>query len=78
MRELALNSQAISGEWTQDALGLLEEVTKALPELSAPLCLPDLDEVLRGLFPPAPVDPDQDQVPEPPEKPTTQASLTHK
>ncbi len=36
---LALNSPQISGEWTADALGLLDEVVGALPELGEALLL---------------------------------------
>jgi len=68
---LALNSQAISGEWTEDALALVEQVAKELPELSAALRMGDLDEALRDLFPGEPVVVEEDDIPEPPDDPVT-------
>jgi DNA modification methylase len=68
---LALNSQAISGEWTADALALVEEVANELPELSAALRMGDLDAALRDLFPEEPVVVEEDEVPEPPDDPVT-------
>ncbi len=68
---LALNSQAISGEWTEAALALVEEVAKDLPELSAALRMGDLDEALRDLFPGEPVVVEEDEVPAPPDDPVT-------
>jgi len=68
---LALNSQAISGEWTEAALALVEQVASELPELSAALCMGDLDQALRDLFsvdaPPIV----EDDIPEPPDDPVT-------
>jgi len=68
---LALNSQAISGEWTEDALALVEQVAKELPELSAALRMGDLDEALRDLFPGEPVVVEEDDIPAPPDDPVT-------
>jgi len=68
---LALNSQAISGEWTEDALALVEQVAKELPELSAALRMGDLNEALRDLFPGELVVVDEDDLPAPPDDPIT-------
>lgn len=68
---LALNSPRLSGEWTADALGLLEEVVGALPDLGASLRLLDLRGDLEKLFPPEPGEIVEDPVPEPPDDPVT-------
>ena len=68
---LALNSPRISGEWTADALGLLEEVVGALPDLGESLRLLDLRGDLERLFPQTAGDIDEDPVPEPPDDPVT-------
>jgi DNA modification methylase len=68
---LALNSPRISGEWTADALGLLEEVVGALPDLGESLRLLDLRGDLEKLFPQAAGDVVEDEVPEPPDDPVT-------
>jgi len=68
---LALNSQAISGEWTEDALALVEQVAKEFPELSAALRMGDLNEALRDLFPGELVVVDEDDLPAPPDDPVT-------
>ncbi|MFO0931136.1 MAG: site-specific DNA-methyltransferase [Planctomycetota bacterium] len=68
---LALNSQAISGEWTEGALALVEEVAKSLPDLSAALRMGDLDEALRDLFSGEAIVVEEDEVPEPPDDPVT-------
>jgi DNA modification methylase len=68
---LALNSQAISGAWTGDALALVEEVAKSLPELASSLRMGDLEEALRELFPGDPVVVEEDEVPAPPDDPVT-------
>jgi DNA modification methylase len=68
---LALNSPRISGEWTADALGLLEEVVGALPDLGESLRLLDLRGDLERLFPQMAGDIVEDEVPEPPDDPVT-------
>jgi DNA modification methylase len=68
---LALNSPRISGEWTADALGLLEEVVGALPDLGESLRLLDLRGDLEKLFPPEPSEIVEDPVPDPPDDPVT-------
>ncbi len=68
---LALNSPRISGEWTADALGLLEEVVGALPDLGESLRLLDLRGDLERLFPQTAGDIDEDPVPDPPDDPVT-------
>jgi DNA modification methylase len=68
---LALNSQAISGEWTDAALALVEQVARELPDLSAALRMGDLDEALRELFPAEAPPVVEDDVPEPPDDPVT-------
>ena len=68
---LALNSPRISGEWTADALGLLEEVVGALPDLGESLRLLDLRGDLERLFPQIAGDIEEDPVPEPPDDPVT-------
>ena len=68
---LALNSPRISGEWTADALGLLEEVVGALPDLGESLRLLDLRGDLERLFPQTAGDIDEDPVPDSPDDPVT-------
>ncbi|MBL9086787.1 MAG: DNA modification methylase [Planctomycetia bacterium] len=68
---LALNSPRISGEWTADALGLLEEVVGALPDLGESLRLLDLRGDLERLFPQMAGDIDEDSAPLPPDDPVT-------
>ncbi len=68
---LALNSPRISGEWTADALGLLEEVVGALPDLGDALLLSGLRGDLEKLFPQEAGDIVEDPVPEPPDDPVT-------
>ncbi|MCB9901174.1 MAG: DNA modification methylase [Planctomycetes bacterium] len=68
---LALNSQAISGEWTDAALALVEQVARELPDLSAALRMGDLEEALRDLFPAEAAAVVEDDVPEPPDDPVT-------
>ncbi|MGE0193902.1 MAG: site-specific DNA-methyltransferase [Planctomycetota bacterium] len=68
---LALNSPRISGEWTADALGLLEEVVGALPDLGDALLLSGLRSDLEKLFPQTAGDIVEDEVPEPPDDPIT-------
>ncbi|MGE0191967.1 MAG: site-specific DNA-methyltransferase [Planctomycetota bacterium] len=68
---LALNSPRISGEWTADALGLLEEVVGALPDLGEALLLSGLRGDLEKLFPQVAGDVVEDPVPEPPDDPVT-------
>ncbi len=68
---LALNSPRISGEWTADALGLLEEVVGALPDLGDALLLSGLRGDLEKLFPQEAGDIVEDEVPEPPDDPVT-------
>ncbi|MEJ2202935.1 MAG: site-specific DNA-methyltransferase [Gemmatimonadota bacterium] len=68
---LALNSPRISGEWTADALGVLEEVVGALPDLGEALRLGDLGADLAKLFPQQPGEVIEDPVPEPPDDPVT-------
>jgi hypothetical protein len=68
---LALNSPRISGEWTAEALGLLEEVVGALPDLGESLRLLDLRGDLEKLFPQSGGDIVEDEVPEPPDDPVT-------
>ncbi len=65
---LALNSPRISGEWTADALGLLEEVVGALPDLGESLRLLDLRGDLERLFPQMAGDIEEDPSPS---RPTT-------
>ena len=68
---LALNSPRISGEWTADALGLLEEVVGALPDLGDALLLSGLRGDLEKLFPQEAGDIVEDPVPDPPDDPVT-------
>ncbi len=68
---LALNSQAISGEWTEAALALVEQVARELPELSTALRMGDLEAALQDLFPPPAPDIVEDEVPAPPDDPVT-------
>jgi DNA modification methylase len=68
---LALNSPRISGEWTAGALGLLEEVVGALPDLGEALLLSGLRGDLEKLFPQAAGDVVEDEVPDPPDDPVT-------
>ncbi len=68
---LALNSPRISGEWTAEALGLLEEVVGALPDLGESLRLLDLRGDLEKLFPDAMGDIVEDEIPLPPDDPIT-------
>lgn len=69
---LALNSQAIAGDWTTEALALLDGVAGDLPELAEALRLPDLREELLGRFPTEPDVLEDDPVPEQPKIPVTQ------
>jgi hypothetical protein len=66
---LALNSPAIAGEWTADALAILGEVKAALPDLARDLRLPALEVDLGKLFPRTVVE--DGAVPEPPAEPMT-------
>ena len=68
---LALNSPRISGEWTADALGLLEEVVGALPDLGDALLLSGLRGDLEKLFPQEAGDIVEDPAPDPPDDPVT-------
>lgn len=66
---LSLNSSAISGEFTADALALIDEVAAALPDMASALLFSDLRDSVEDMFPP-PVTPlDDDAAPEPPENP---------
>ena len=69
---LALNSHAISGDWTPDALPLLDEILGALPDLARDLMLPALKDDLLGKFPAAIPEIEQDEVPPVPEDPETE------
>lgn len=70
---LALNSEGIQGDWTTEALAMLDELHASMPDLSASLLMPDLTKMLQRQFhiePPAAKDPD---VPAVPKTPTTKA-----
>jgi DNA modification methylase len=69
---LALNSQAIGGEWTPDALALIDEVAASLPELAGALLMGDLRDAVEDLLPREHRPVTEDEVPEPPAVATTQ------
>jgi DNA modification methylase len=68
---LTLNSPAIAGRWTEDALPILEEIHLELPELADSLMLPELGLELAALFPKPVEDLPDDEAPEPPADPVT-------
>lgn len=69
---LALNSQSISGEWTAEALPLIQTVLDDLPDLSRELLLPELKVDLWAQFPPPVPEIEEDEVPPVPEDPETE------
>lgn len=68
---LALNSAAIQGEWTQDALTMLAELAGSMPDLSESLMFPDLGKLLRHDFKIADDEIQGGPVPLPPDDPVT-------
>ncbi len=68
---VALNSPRIAGEWTPDALGVVDEVAALFPDLAEALRFMDLRTDLEKLFPAAPESLVEDEAPEPPEDPVT-------
>lgn len=68
---VALNSSAIAGEWTPDALPLLDEIAAQMPDLATALLLSDLRIAIRDLLPGARDQLEEDEVPPLPDHPST-------
>ena len=68
---LALNSQAIAGEWTPDALALIDEVAASMPDLASALRFAELRGDVVDLLPCETRAVTEDSAPPPPEVPTT-------
>lgn len=68
---LALNSQAIAGEWTPDALALIDEVAASMPDLASALRFAELRGDVVDLLPRETRAVSEDAAPPPPEVPTT-------
>jgi DNA modification methylase len=68
---LALNSPAISGEFTADALALIDEVARSLPDLASALLFGDMRDAVEDLLPRVVREVTEDDVPPPPENPVT-------
>jgi len=68
---VALNSGRIAGEWTPDAIGVVDEVAALMPDLAEALRFMDLRTDLEKLFPATPTDVEEDTAPEPPDDPVT-------
>lgn len=68
---LALNSQAIAGEWTDAALALIDEISREMPDLSDALQMGSLSDELREMFPMDAGPVVEDEAPAPPDVPVT-------
>jgi DNA modification methylase len=68
---LALNSPAISGEFTADALALIDEVARSLPDLASALLFGDMRDAVEDLLPRVVREVTEDDAPPPPENPVT-------
>lgn len=68
---LALNSQAIAGEWTPDALALIDEVAASLPQLAEALRFAELRGDVEDLLPRETRAVTEDEAPSPPDVPVS-------
>jgi DNA modification methylase len=68
---LSLNSPAISGEFTADALTLIDEVAASLPDLASALLFSDLRDAVEDALPRIVRDVTEDDVPPPPAIPVS-------
>ncbi len=68
---LALNSPSISGAFTADALALIDEVAKSLPDLAEALLFSDLRDAVEDLLPRVVREVTEDDIPPTPAEPVS-------
>ena len=68
---VALNSGEISGEWTPDAMALIDEIAASMPDLAQALLMSDLRGAIEDLVPREKRGVTEDDAPPPPENPVS-------